>query len=184
MPVPETIAIQKPLLEIYADNESHSLITQDLIELLAKNFDLDVNKLSSREKALFRNHINTARKNLIKYRMIEKSFPENENDYEHKITEKGLRAIENNPEIIDQKISMSLDSIDNRDPQDLLSVFYDNNDLDNSKNFSGNAALSFKLEFTKCTTPNKSPIAAAVFKSSFIASVNFAFKSVNSFSKI
>lgn len=95
MPVPGTQEIRKPLLEAFRGEAPHNFATNELLELIARQFGRDINEMSSGDKNLLRSGINEAKSYLRQHGLVS-----NPSGSTYMITKKGRQLLEDNPDII------------------------------------------------------------------------------------
>ena len=95
MPIPGTQEIRKPLLEAFRGEAPHSFAINEILELMAGYFGLNLNDLSSGDKNILRSRINEAKSDLKK-----NGFLYNPSNNTYMITNAGNEVLEDNPDII------------------------------------------------------------------------------------
>ncbi|MBQ6968887.1 MAG: winged helix-turn-helix domain-containing protein, partial [Synergistaceae bacterium] len=95
MSVPGTQEIRKPLLEAFKGEAPRNFVTNEILELMAENFGLNLNELSSGDKNLLRSRVNEAKSDLKKNNLLC-----NPSGYTYMITNAGTEVLEDNPAVI------------------------------------------------------------------------------------
>ncbi|MBR1486285.1 MAG: restriction endonuclease [Synergistaceae bacterium] len=70
MPVPSSIEIRGPLLEIFKDDKPHNLLINELLELISEKVSVELSEMSATEKTAFKNNTNDAIKYLLKNKLL------------------------------------------------------------------------------------------------------------------
>ena len=70
MPVPSSIEIRGPLLEIFKDDKPHTLLINELLELISEKVSVEFSEMSATEKTAFKNNTNDAIKYLLKNKLL------------------------------------------------------------------------------------------------------------------
>lgn len=96
MPVPSTLEIRGPLLEVFKDEAPHNFVISELLDIIAEKLDADLSEMSSTEKTAFKNNINDALKYLLKNKLLR-----HPSKTTYLISKKGSEILADAPEIID-----------------------------------------------------------------------------------